>query len=683
MGSCGMTGNQPFSPAAGAGTSSEPLKVSVIIVNYNVRDLLRQALRSVNRSLADIPAEIIVIDNNSVDGSVGMLREEFPEVVIIANRSNVGFSAANNQAIREAGGEYLFILNPDTIVEEDTISVLTNFMDTHPDAGAMGCRILNPDGTFALESRRSFPTPEIAFYRMIGLSRLFPRSKTFGRYNLTFLPQDEVAKVDALSGSCMFVRSTALTGSSNNETDPGGAGLFDEKFFMYGEDLDLCYRIQKAGWAIYYTPETQIIHYKGESTKKGDLRYVRLFHSAMARFARKHLSEDYPKAFLWVLHLAVVVRGLITALGNTLRHTAVRDWVLCVGVVAALGLFRSVQTGTQFMSLFYWGLSPLFALITTGVIAASGGYRARKPYLGLVFLGLLTAVTALAALSFFVKQIAFSRAVVIACLPACMLVLSAVRLIPRTRQRLNRRTLIAGNLSDADLQAVQQMPQYTLVGIATQNGTRNVSSKLPHFGDYDQLRDIVRVHDIQSIIFASASLTNKKIFALMQQLAGLPVQTHIVDAGQDHMIGKTSIEKLGKPPVLEAEDVIGALRSHTARRVSDILAALAGAIIHPVVWLAAKMAGPRSRWMRRSERTSQWRAVLRGQLPLIGFHEGSGFIPPAEWQLQPGVFAVSEMLGPNIRRPTEETEQAYWYYVRNQSAVLDWFIAIRALRAPA
>ncbi|MYH07235.1 MAG: hypothetical protein F4146_01475 [Rhodothermaceae bacterium] len=125
------------------------------------------------------------------------------------------------------------------------------------------------------------------------------------------------------------------------------------------------------------------------------------------------------------------------------------------------------------------------------------------------------------------------------------------------------------------------------------------------------------------------------------------------------------------------------MRSHTARRVSDILAALAGAIIHPVVWLAAKMAGPRSRWMRRSERTSQWRAVLRGQLPLIGFHEGSGFIPPAEWQLQPGVFAVSEMLGPNIRRPTEETEQAYWYYVRNQSAVLDWFIAIRALRAPA
>lgn len=518
---------------------------------------------------------------------------------------------------------------------------------------------------------------------MIGLSRIFPRSKTFGRYNLTFLPQNEVAKVDALSGSCMFVRSTALTGSANNETGPGGAGLFDEEFFMYGEDLDLCYRIQKAGWAIYYTPETQIIHYKGESTKKGDLRYVRLFHGAMARFARKHLSEDYPKAFLWVLHLAVVVRGLITAFGNTLRHRAVRDWVLCIGVVAALGLFRSVQTGTQFMSLFYWGLSPLFALITTGVIAASGGYRARKPYLGLVFLGLVTAVTALAALSFFVKQIAFSRAVVIACLPACMLVLSAVRLIPRTRQRLHRRTLIAGNLSDADFQAVQQMPQYTLVGIATQNGTRNESSTLPHFGDYDQLRDIVRVHDIESIIFASASLTNKKIFALMQQLAGLRVQTHIVDAGQDHMIGKTSIEKLGKPPLLEAEEVIGALRSHTARRVSDIMAALAGAIIHPIVWLAARMAGPRSRWMRRSERIRQWRAVLRGQLPLIGFHEGSEFVPPAEWQLQPAVFAVSEMLGPNIRRPTEEIEQAYWYYVRNQSALLDWFIAIRALRAPA
>ena len=683
MGSWGMTGNQPFPPPAGAGTSYEPLKVSVIIVNYNVRDLLRQALRSVERSLADIPAEIIVIDNNSVDGSVSMLDEEFPKVVVIANRSNVGFSAANNQGIHVASGEYLFILNPDTIVEEETISVLTNFMDAHPDAGAMGCRILNPDGTFALESRRSFPTPEIAFYRMTGLSRIFPRSRIIGRYNLTFLPQSEVAKVDALSGSCMFVRSTALTGSTNNKTVHGGAGLFDEKFFMYGEDLDLCYRIQKAGWAIYYTPETQIIHYKGESTKKGDLKYVRLFHSAMVRFARKHLSEDYPKAFLWVLHLAVVVRGIATALGNVLRHAAVRDWVLCVGVVAALGLFRSIQTGTQFPPLFYWGLSPLFALITVGMIAALGGYRVRKPRLGLVFLGLVTAVTSLATLSFFVKQVAFSRAVVMASLPACLLVLSAVRLIPGTRQRPRRRTLIVGDLSDADILAVQQMPQHTLVGVATHHGVYNVSSTLPHFGDYDQLGDIVRVHDIESVIFASSSLTNKKIFALMQQLAGLPVQTHIVDAGQDHMIGKASIEKLGKQPLLEAEEVIGALRSYTARRVSDIMAALAGAVIHPVVWLAARMAGPRSRWMRRSERTRQWRAVLQGQRPLIGFHEGSGFTPPAEWQLQPGVFAVSEMLGPGIRRPPEEIEQAYWYYVRNQSAILDWFIAIRALRAPA
>ena len=228
-----------------ADKSSQLLKVSVVIVNYNVRDLLRQSLRSIERSLAGIPSEVIVVDNNSVDGSVGMLAKEFPNITVIANRANIGFSAANNQAMRLATGKYLFILNPDTIVEEETIKILIDFMDTHPGAGAVGCRILNPDGTFALESRRSFPTPAVAFYRMTGLSRLFPRSRIFGRYNLTFLPENQVATVDALSGSCMFLRSAALTASEDTDTGRGEAGLFDEDFFMYGEDLDLCYRIQK------------------------------------------------------------------------------------------------------------------------------------------------------------------------------------------------------------------------------------------------------------------------------------------------------------------------------------------------------------------------------------------------------------------------------------------------------
>ncbi|MEO1477833.1 MAG: glycosyltransferase family 2 protein, partial [Bacteroidota bacterium] len=176
---------------------ADTLDVSVVIVNYNVRGFLEQALSSVQRAVRSLRAEVFVVDNNSVDGSVAMVRERFPDVHVIANRENVGFARANNQAIREARGRYLFILNPDTLVQEDTLDRMVAFMDAHPDAGAVGCRILNPDGTFAPESRRAFPTPSVAFYRMTGLARLFPHSPTFGRYNLTYLPKDEVCEVDA------------------------------------------------------------------------------------------------------------------------------------------------------------------------------------------------------------------------------------------------------------------------------------------------------------------------------------------------------------------------------------------------------------------------------------------------------------------------------------------------------
>jgi len=660
--------------------SSDVIKVSVIIVNYNVRNLLRQCLLSVERSLINIPSEIIVVDNNSVDGSVSMVTEEFPNVTLIANPSNTGFSTANNQGLHIAGGEYILILNPDTIVEEETIQVFLDFMLEHQDAGAVGCRILHPDGSFALESRRSFPTPTVAFYRMTGLSRLFPHSKIFGRYNLTFLPEDQVTPVDALSGSCMFLRRSALFSSDEYPSDHEVAGLFDEGFFMYGEDLDLCYRIQKAGWNIYYTPETQIIHYKGESTKKGEIKYTRLFYGAMTRFAEKHLSEDYPRAFLWILHLAVIVRASLSVMGNMLRHHAMRDLVICYGIITGLGLLRSFQTGLQFPPIFYWGLCPLFSLIIIGVIAIWGGYRGTAPRIGLVLLGSCIAVTSMAALSFFVKQIAFSRMVILASLPACLLFLSAIRLMTKTHQRRQKRTLIVGNVRDAYVLSSHPLSQHLLVGMVTQKEINDIPAALKWLGNYDQLREIVRIHHIESVIFSTAELTNKEIFALIQQLSGISLKSYILADAQHHLIGKSSIQDLDRGTLFDAEEVIGSIRSPAARRLSDIIAALAGAIIHPFVSLLSRISGPQSRWFRRYERTRQWMMVLSGKRSLIGYHDDDEFTPLPEWQLPHGVFTVSEMLGPKLKRPQEEIEQAHWYYVRNQSAIMDWMIAVRALR---
>ena len=308
----------------------ENVDISVVIVNYNVREFLEQTLRSIERASGELDVEIFVVDNHSSDGSIEMVWTQFPRVHVIGNDINAGFGKANNQAIREARGRYLFILNPDTIIREDTLSTFVRFMDEHPDAGAVGCKILNPDGSFAPESRRSFPTPSVAFYRIVGLSKWFPKSPRFGRYNMSYLSPDVVAEVDALSGSCMLVRNEALRRTFEAPAAPPlngmptrtyeGAGLFDEDFFMYGEDLDWCYRIQQAGWKIYYTPDTEILHYKGESTKKGELRYVFLFYGAMLRFARKHFKRRYSVLFLMLLRTGIVVRGGLHALTNWLKR---------------------------------------------------------------------------------------------------------------------------------------------------------------------------------------------------------------------------------------------------------------------------------------------------------------------------------------------------------------------------
>ncbi|HNO04596.1 MAG TPA: glycosyltransferase family 2 protein, partial [Flavobacteriales bacterium] len=204
------------------------MKLSVIIVNYNVRAYLEQCLRTVFEALEGVDGDVFVVDNQSTDGSVEMVREKFPGVRLIANKENVGFSRANNQAIRESSAEYVLLLNPDTVVGEDVFRTVITFMDKRPACGGLGVKMIDGAGRFLPESKRGLPTPAVAFYKIIGLTRLFPRSKVFGRYHLGHLPENEAAPIEILSGACMFLRKRTLD----------QAGLLDESFFMYGEDLD-------------------------------------------------------------------------------------------------------------------------------------------------------------------------------------------------------------------------------------------------------------------------------------------------------------------------------------------------------------------------------------------------------------------------------------------------------------
>lgn len=284
------------------------MKLSVIIVNYKVKHYLEQCLRSVAEASRGIAVEVIVVDNASDDGSVEYLRERFPDVTIIASEENLGFARANNLAIRNSHGQYVLLLNPDTIVAEDTFRDFISFMDSTPDAGGCGAYMLHTDGSFAPESRRGLPTPFVAFCKMSGLASLFPKSRTFGRYYMRYLSENEVNRIEIMSGAFMFLRRDALD----------KAGLLDEDFFMYGEDIDLSYRILKAGYNNYFLP-SRILHYKGESTVKSSYRYVHTFYRAMELFFNKHYAH-YSILLSLPIKLAIWGRAMLAYAGNQFKH---------------------------------------------------------------------------------------------------------------------------------------------------------------------------------------------------------------------------------------------------------------------------------------------------------------------------------------------------------------------------
>jgi Predicted glycosyltransferases len=280
------------------------MKLSVVIVSYNVKHFLELCLCSLYRAIDKLPVEVFVVDNASSDGSLEYLIPRFPKVNFISNNENVGFARANNQAIAVAKGEYTLLLNPDTVLGENTITDCLQYMENNPDVGGAGVKMITGDGSFLPESKRGFPTPMVSLYKLTGISKLFPNSHRFGKYHLRYLDENECHSVDVLAGAFMFLRKSALD----------KCGLLDEDFFMYGEDIDLSYRITKAGYKNSYLP-FPIIHYKGESTKKDSIKYVRVFYEAMMIFFRKHYPH-YSIFFACVVKSGIYLRALLAVLNR-------------------------------------------------------------------------------------------------------------------------------------------------------------------------------------------------------------------------------------------------------------------------------------------------------------------------------------------------------------------------------
>jgi N-acetylglucosaminyl-diphospho-decaprenol L-rhamnosyltransferase len=278
------------------------LDLGIVIVSYNTCDLLRTCLRSAYASQGDFDLKICVVDNASSDGSAEMVAAEFTQARLIVNAENVGYPGANNQGLEAFGftetlnpqsqtPRFALLLNPDTKLPPDALARMLDFMDEHPDAGAAGPKLVLPDRSLDQACRRSLPTPEICFYKLMGLSRLFPRSQRFGRYNLTYLDPDQVTQVGSVVGAFMLVRAEAIA----------QVGLMDGRFFMYGEDLDWAYRIQAAGWKVYYNPAVTVLHVKRAASRYSSRAQIE-FYRAMDIFYRKHYAAQTP----WWLHVLIV-----------------------------------------------------------------------------------------------------------------------------------------------------------------------------------------------------------------------------------------------------------------------------------------------------------------------------------------------------------------------------------------
>jgi GT2 family glycosyltransferase len=569
------------------------MKLTVVIVNYNVKHFLEQCLHAVEKAIVNITAEVYVVDNNSVDGSNGMLIHKFPWVKLIANKKNLGFSKANNQAMRKAQGEFILLLNPDTVVEEDTFEKVLGFMDQHPDAGGLGVKMIDGKGRFLPESKRGLPTPWVAFYKIFGLSSIFKKSKVFGRYHLSFLSNDQIHRVDVLAGAFMLMRKNVLD----------EVGLLDEDYFMYGEDIDLSYRITQAGYNNYYYPDTTIIHYKGESTKKGSLNYVRMFYTAMIIFARKHFSKNYAGIFSFFIHLAIYLRAAIAAAHRLFKKAwlPLSDFaVIFIGFVLLLPAWESYRYGPDYYpdELVNFAL-PVYILIWLISVYYSGGYERPVKLLKILRGLLIGTFLILVIYSLLPDSARFSRAIILLGATMSVFALALMRFVLHFTgnedftlgTRKPKRVAIIGLKKES--KRVRDLLAHT--GITT-NLVGFISPKRKprserYMGSIYQLPEIIRINKIEELIFCSEDISSQLVIETMLKLSDYNIEYKIAPPESVSIIGSNSIDTAGDLYVVNV-NAITREKNKRYKRLFDMLFAFFLLMFSPIlVWTMKQKAG--------------------------------------------------------------------------------------------
>ena len=563
------------------------MKLSVIIVNYNVQHFLEQCLHAVLNAGKKISTEVIIVDNNSVDGSVIMVKEKFPSVQLIENKKNTGFSFANNQAIKISSGEYVLLLNPDTVVEEDTFEKVIAFMDTHPEAGGLGVKMLDGKGKFLPESKRGLPKPAVAFYKIFGLSALFPKSKIFGKYHLGYLDKDKIHEVDILSGAFMLMRRATLE----------KVGLLDETFFMYGEDIDLSYRILLGGYKNYYFPETRIIHYKGESTKKSSVNYVFVFYKAMVIFAQKHFSQNNAKLFSFLINLAIYLRASIAIIIRFLKSITlpVLDFtVIMTGLILIKDYYerhiRFIQGGSYSDKLISIAF-PAYTLIWMLLVYLSGGYdqpvRLKKIARGIV----VGTGVILIGYSLLPESYRFSRALIVFGTAWVLIAYFMIRLIAHFAKvksltlntKKSKRIAIIGKQQEFD--RVNSLLDQTninkgFIGFISADETGIHHPE--YVGNLHQIEDVIEIHKINEVIFCSRDISSQDIINHMHTLVAADIDFKIAPPESLSIIGSNSIDTAGDLYIIDVNS-ISKTKNKRNKRLFDLLFSFLLLFLSPIL----------------------------------------------------------------------------------------------------
>lgn len=494
---------------------------------------MEQCLNSLYRSQTEYDYEVYVVDNASSDGSLQMLQQDFPQVHLIANKDNLGFAKANNQAIKISKSDYVLLLNPDTILQEDTLQKCITKMESDETIGALGIKMFDGGGHFLPESKRGFPTPMAAFSKLFGLSKIFPKSKTFGRYHLGYLDKNQNHEVDVLSGAFMLIRRSVLN----------KIGYLDEAYFMYGEDIDLSYRIQQAGYKNLYFSESSIIHFKGESTKKGNLNYIKLFYGAMLIFVSKQLSQTQAKLLNPIFKLGIFSKAVLSILEQLLKKifypfvdTAIIFSTLLV-LKTVFEKYIKQDENLIYPDTFLYINIPIYVgiwLFSLWLLGVYSSYTKWKSILTGIFLGFIGISV---VYSFFPLSLRSSRSIIVLAFLINSFTLLAYRFIlskiTNTSSNLFYTTnkylivCLSEELEDIKKSIEQNQSNSEYIGFVSNNNQNHKE----FLGKIEQLQDILAVYPIHQIIFSIESTPMQSMINCMQKIKQ-PIQFRMISKQQ-------------------------------------------------------------------------------------------------------------------------------------------------------